>query len=124
MLLQGKELFHVWAMAGEVPTQRGILIGDATDASVSKALKAYRDAYPGKSEDIEKSYSVNWPADPWASTCLPGALPPGVLSKYWPEVIQPYGRIHFAGVYANEYPFGMEAAVRSAERAVQEIENA
>ena len=46
-------------MAEEVPTQRGILVGDAMDASIAKALRAYRDTYPGKSEDIEKSYSVN-----------------------------------------------------------------
>jgi hypothetical protein len=52
-------LYQVWSMAEEVPTQRGILVGDAMDASIAKALRAYRDTYPGKSEDIEKSYSVN-----------------------------------------------------------------
>jgi monoamine oxidase len=120
-------LEQVWSMADEAPTEHGLLIGDVTGvaaASTAKALDAYRSTYPGKSEDIEKSYSVNWPVDPWASTCLPGPLPPGVLSKYWPEVIQPFGRIHFAGVYADDYPFGMEGAVRSAQRAVREIENA
>jgi monoamine oxidase len=91
--------------------------------SPGKAHVTYRRAYTGRSEDIEKSYAVNWINDPWASTCLPGPLPAGVSSKYWPELIQPYGRIHFAGVYADDYLFGMEAGVRSAQRVVREIEN-
>jgi len=122
MNLGDPSLGMVWAMADEVQTQRGILIGTAGVTTPEKATAAYRRWYPGKSEDIEESFTVNWTTDPWAMTCLPSPLPPGVMSKYWPELIQPAGRIHFAGVYADDYPFGMEAAVRSARRAVQEIE--
>jgi monoamine oxidase len=115
-------LGSVWAMAEEVETRRGILIGTAGVTTPNKAAEAYRRRYPGKSEDIEESMVVNWTTDPWATVCLPAALPPGVMAKYWPEVIRPVGCIHFAGVYADNYPFGMEGAVRSARRAVHEIE--
>jgi monoamine oxidase len=124
MSLSDAGLQTVWAMAEEVPTKRGILIGTAGVTNPEKAAAAYRRRYPGKSENIEASMVVNWTTDPWSMTCLPTALPPGELPKYWPQVIQPVGRIHFAGVYADNYTFGMEAAVRSAERAVTEIEAA
>ena len=115
-------LGSVWAMADEVQSPRGILIGTAGVTTPEKAVEAYRRRYPGKSEDIEESIVVNWTTDPWATVCLPSPLPPGVMAKYWPEIIRPEGRIHFAGVYADNYPFGMEGAVRSARRAVHEIE--
>lgn len=121
MLLPGPSLGSVWSMAEEVPTARGILIGTAGMTTADKAVAAYRRAYPGPSEDIEESVVVNWPNDPWAMACLPTGLPPGELTKYWPAMIEPLGRIHFAGVYADNYPFGMEAAVRSARRAASEI---
>ena len=79
--------------------------------------------YPCKSEDIEKSLAVSWTTDPWSMTCLHGPSPAGVLSKFWPAVIEPHGRIHFAGVYADDYPSGMQSAVRSAQRAMRKIEN-
>ena len=110
-------------MAEEVPIPRGILIGKAAEASPEKAVLVYRRGYPCKSEDIEKSFAVNWTTDPWSMTCLPGPSPQGVLSKFWPAVIEPHGRIHFAGVYADDYPPGMQSAVRSAQRAVRGIEN-
>ncbi|HWB52881.1 MAG TPA: FAD-dependent oxidoreductase [Tepidisphaeraceae bacterium] len=122
MYLSEPSLNSVWPMADEVQTPRGILIGTAGVATPEKAVAAYRRQYPGKSEDIEESFVVNWTTDPWSAVCLPAPLPPGVLSKYWPEMIEPVGRVHFAGVYADNYPFGMEAAVRSAQRATHEIE--
>ncbi|HEY7098940.1 MAG TPA: FAD-dependent oxidoreductase [Terriglobales bacterium] len=114
----------VWAMAEEVRTPRGILVGDAEVTTPDVVTALFRRRYPGKSEDIEQSLVVDWTTDRWAMTCIPTTLPPGVLSKYWPEIIQPCGRIHFAGVYADNYPFGMESAVRSAHRVVRKIQAA
>lgn len=122
MTMSEASLGMVWSMAEEVATKRGILVGDAPPTTPGKAEAAFRRRYPGRSEDIEQTLIVNWTTDPWATSCIPTSLPPGVLAKYWPEVIIPHGRIHFAGVYADSYPFGMESAVRSAHRAVNEIE--
>ncbi len=124
MTLGDPSLATIWEMAEEVQSSRGILIGTAGVTTGEKAAAAYRRLYPGKSEDIEECFTVDWTTDPWAMSCLPNPLPPGVLAKYWPQVIEPVGRIHFAGVYADNFPFGMEGAVRSARRAVREIESA
>ena len=48
----------------------------------------------------------------------------GQLNKFWPHVMTPVGRIHFAGAYADNLNWGMEAATRSANRVAQEIESA
>jgi len=122
--IESNALSSVWRMADEVKTQRGLLIGTAPLGSAEQALAAFRKHYPGGSEDIEQSLAVDWTHDPWAMACLPVAYAPGELSKFWPEVIQPCGRIHFAGVYADNLTFGMEAAVRSANRVAEAIHQA
>lgn len=119
--LESQALSSVWSMADEVRTQRGLLIGTAPLGSAEKALAAFRQYYPGRSEDIEQSLAMDWPHDPWAMGCLPVSYAPGELAKFWPEVLQPCGRIHFAGVYADNLTFGMEAAVRSANRVAEAI---
>jgi monoamine oxidase len=48
----------------------------------------------------------------------------GELRKFWPHVMTPVGRIHFAGAYADNLNWGMEAATRSANRVAKEIEEA
>ncbi len=119
--MESSALSSVWRMADEVKTERGLLIGTAPLGSAGEALAAFRKYYPGGSEDIEQSLAVDWTHDPWAPACLPVSYAPGELSKFWPEVIQPCGRIHFAGVYADNLTFGMEAAVRSANRVAEAI---
>lgn len=122
--IESSALSSVWKMADEVKTKRGLLIGTAPLGSAGEALAAFRKYYPGGSEDIEQSLAVDWTHDPWAPACLPVAYAPGELSKFWPEMIQPCGRIHFAGVYADNLTFGMEAAVRSANRVAEAIHQA
>jgi len=121
---EGAALSSVWRMADEVPTGRGLLIGTAPLGSAEKALADFRRNYPGHSEDIEQALVVDWTHDPWGMSCLPVSRAPGELAKFWPEVIQPCGRIHFAGVYADNLTFGMEAAVRSANRVAEAIHRA
>jgi monoamine oxidase len=122
--IESSALSSVWRMADEVNTSRGLLIGTAPLGSAEAALAAFRKHYPGSSEDIEQALAVDWTHDPWAMACLPVSYAPGELPKFWPEVIQPCGRIHFAGVYADNLTFGMEAAVRSANRVAEAIHQA
>ncbi len=117
-------LESVWQMADEITTQRGLLVGSAAgDADPQEALATFRHYYPGKSEDIEQVQIVSWPLDPWASACERVPFP-GQLDKFWPQVMQPYGRIHFAGAYADNLDWGMEAATRSANRVAAAIDKA
>ena len=119
------ELNHVWRMAEEVNTTRGLIVGTATGAQTPEAaLAMYRKRYPGKSEDIEKAHVVAWATNPWASACERTSYGPGELAKFWPILIEPHGRIHFVGAYADNLNWGMEAATRSAYRTAEAITKA
>jgi len=115
-------LYHVWRTGEDVETTRGMLVGTASGAGTAdRALATFRKFYPGHSEDIEKAHVVVWALDPWASACERTSYRPGELAKFWPILIEPHGRIHFAGAYADNLNWGMEAATRSANRVAEAI---
>ena len=115
----------VWRMADDVPTTRGLLVGTAQGGTpAQEALQVFRRFYPGKADDIEQALVVDWARDMWASACEPVNYKPGELSKFWPTVIESHGRIHFAGAYADNLGWGMEAATRSANRVARQIDQA
>jgi monoamine oxidase len=115
-------LYHVWSASQDVQTTRGLLVGTASGAGTAeRALATFRKYYPGASEDIEKTHVVVWALDPWASACERTSYPPGELAKFWPVLIEPHGRIHFVGAYADNLNWGMEAATRSANRVAEAI---
>jgi len=118
-------LSELWSIADEVKTARGILIGGAEPgATADAALAAFHKLYPGKSADIEQALVHNWAADPYAGMCERISYQPGQLAKFWPEVTRPLGRIHFAGAYAAQMSWGQEAALESANRAAEEVDQA
>ncbi|MBA3440972.1 MAG: FAD-dependent oxidoreductase [Pyrinomonadaceae bacterium] len=120
-----ESLIDVWRMAEDVETPRGLLIGNASARTTSEeALAAFRKMYPGKSENIEQALVVNWANDPWARACETVHYPPNWLTRIWPNVIEPHGRIHFVGAYADNLNWGMEAATRSANRVAKMIDEA
>ena len=64
----------------------------------------------------------DWSADPWTRGCPTGNFPPGVLSMFGPALRAPAGRIHWAGTEtATEWTGYMDGAVRSGERAADEV---
>jgi monoamine oxidase len=120
-----RALDHVWSASEEVETTRGLLAGTASGAGTAEgALATYRKYYPGRSENIEKAHVVVWALDPWASACERTSYRPGQLKMFWPILIEPHGRIHFAGAYADNLNWGMEAATRSANRVAEAIDRA
>ncbi len=115
-------LYHAWSTGDDVETTRGLIVGTAQGAgSVDAALAAYRRHYPGKSEDIDHTDLVVWAANPWASACERTEYEPGQLRKFWPTLVEPEGRVHFVGAYADNLNWGMEAATRSANRVAEAI---
>ena len=115
-------LYHAWSTGDDVETTRGLIVGTAQGAgSVDAALAAYRRHYPGKSEDIDHTDLVVWAANPWASACERTEYKPGQLRKFWPTLIEPEGRVHFVGAYADNLNWGMEAATQSANRVAEAI---
>jgi monoamine oxidase len=115
----------LWRIAEEVHTRRAALMGWA-EASASRkgALTAFNKFYPGKSGDIEKLIVHNWATDPWAMACETVSYSPGQLTKIWPSIVEPVGRVYFAGAYADNLNWGQEAGTRSARRVVEAIDQA
>jgi len=125
MELEHPDIWSMWRVAEEVDTQRVALMGTGpAGISPLRALAGFKEIYPGKSLNIEQALVKDWPNDSFAPTCERLAFPMGTLTKFWPRLMQPYGRIHFAGSYADNLGWGMEAATRSANRVAQEIDQA
>lgn len=115
----------LWRMAEEVPTDRAILIGwSESSASAADSLAAFRKLYPGNVRGVERIIMHTWARDPWAMACETMTYLPGELPKIWPSIIQPVGRVHFAGAYADNLNWGQEAGTRSAHRVAEEIDKA
>jgi monoamine oxidase len=118
-------LEHLWRTADDVETSRGLLASTARGATAAEdALSTFRRYYPGRSEDIEQVFVVDWASDPWAVACEPQSYAPGQLARFWPKAIEPEGRVQFVGAYADNLNWGMEAATRSARRVALAIDQA
>jgi monoamine oxidase len=115
----------VWQTNHEVPGPRSLLLGSAAPKTTAEgALAAFRKHYPGKRDTIEHVAVWDWSTDVWASSCERLYFPVGQMKKFWPNIMQPSGRIHFAGAYADNLTWGMEAATRSANRVAEQIDEA
>lgn len=118
-----RALTNIWAMAEEVDTPRGILVGDAVGVGDAQtALATFRSLYPGRKENVEYVHVVAWPTDRWAASCNRASFPLGELHRFWPAIIEPEGQIYFAGASFDNLNWGMEAATRSARRVAEEID--
>jgi monoamine oxidase len=118
-------MYLVYETADEVPGDSSVLMGSGKpDVTTEEARKAFDGFYPGKSTTIERVIVHNWSKDPWAFGCERLPFPLGQLSAFWPHIIEPVGRIHFAGAFADNLPWGMDAATRSANRVAEAIDHA
>jgi monoamine oxidase len=119
------DLSEMWRMAEEVETRRAVLVATASNSATARdALDAFRRIYPGKSEDIEQAVLQTWAKEPWAMACETTTYRPGDLTKMWPALMEPVGRVHFAGAYTDNLNWGQEAATRSANRVAETIDKA
>ena len=118
-------LYNVWECATEIAGDRGILLASAAPGTTrAQAREALRAHYPGKALDVEHVFLKDWFREAWAPVCERLEFPVGQLAKFWPNIIQPVGRIHFAGSGIDNNHHGMEAATRSAQRVAQQIAEA
>jgi monoamine oxidase len=123
--LEHPSISSIWQVADEVDTHRVALMGVGPGGvSPIRALAGFREVYPGKRVTIETALVQDWTKEHWAPTCERLAFPMNTLSRFWPHVMTPHGRIHFAGAYADNLNWGMEAATRSANRVAREIDEA
>ena len=125
MDLDHPDLWSVWQSAEEVDTHRVIVLGTGPGGiSPQRALAAFREVYPSKRDTIEQAVSRDWTKQKYSPNCERLAFPLGELNKFWPHLMEPVGRIHFAGAYADNLNWGTEAATRSANRVAEAIDKA
>jgi monoamine oxidase len=118
------DISSIWQVADEVDTHRVALMGVGPGGvSAQRGLAAFRQMYPGR-DTIEQALVKDWTKEQFAYTCERLDFTMGNLNKFWPHAMTPAGRIHFAGAYADNLNWGMEAATRSANRVAKEIEQA
>ena len=125
LFLDHPDIWDVWQSADEVDTHRVIVLGTgAGGISPQRALATFRELYPGKGDTIEQAIGRDWTKQKFSSTCERLPFPIGELKKFWPNIMEPHGRIHFAGAYADNLNWGTEAATRSSNRVAKEIDRA
>ncbi|MBS0208934.1 MAG: FAD-dependent oxidoreductase [Planctomycetes bacterium] len=116
-------MYTTYQTADEVACERAVLMGSGKpDVTPDEAMAAFRKVYPGKRQTVEAAYVHNWSRDPWSMFCERHPFPQGALKKFWPHIMQPVGRIHFAGCHADNMPWGMDAATRSGNRVAEQID--
>ena len=114
----------VYETAADVPGSRRVLMGSGQPAQTpEETIAAFRKFYPGKKQDTIEQCIVHqwWKEEPLAYGCERHAFPFGQLKKIWPQLIEPVGRIHFAGAAFDNLPWGQDAATRSANRVARQI---
>jgi monoamine oxidase len=67
-------------------------------------------------------FEQDWTKERWTRGCPVAHVAPGVLTKYGSWLRRSVGKVHFAGTETADYWLGyMDGAVRSGERAAQEV---
>jgi monoamine oxidase len=127
-LLPGvKEMEFVCETAEDVPGDSCILMGTGKPVQTpEETLAAFRKFYPGKAKDTIEQCIVHewWKEEPTCFGCERQAFPFGQLRKMWPVMMEPVGRIHFAGAAYDNLPWGMDAATRTGNRVAKLIDAA
>ena len=112
----------IWLETNKVETNRVILKAYGPSGFLpEQVLAAFRKVYPGKKDTIVKAVTHDWSKDKYEPVCEMEPFAIGEMRKFWPQVMQPEGRIYFAGTYADNMSRGMESCLRSAQRVAGEI---
>jgi monoamine oxidase len=96
---------------------------DLADATMRRqiVIQTLRRRFGEKALEPIGYVEKDWALDPWSVGCV-SPLPPGLISRFGPALREPIGRIHWAGTETAEIWNGyMEGAVRSGQRAAQEV---
>ncbi|HTE00664.1 MAG TPA: FAD-dependent oxidoreductase [Mucilaginibacter sp.] len=122
MEFEHPDISSIWLETNEVDSSRIILKAFGPGGlSPQRVLAAFRQVYPGKHDTIEQALTLDWTKDKFAPACEMEPFPIGEMHKFWPQLMQPEGRIYFAGTYADNMSRGMESCIRSAQRVAKEI---
>jgi len=125
MEFEHTDISSIWLETNRVDTKRVILKAFGPGGlSPQRVLAAFRQVYPGKHDTIEQALTIDWTRDKFAPVCEMEPFLIGEMHKFWPQILQPEGRLYFAGTYADNMSRGMESCLRSAQRVAGEITKA
>jgi monoamine oxidase len=123
LFFEHPDISMIWEEPTHVATDRVLLKAYGPGGlSPQRVLAAFRSLYPGKKDTIYQALTLDWTTDRFAPACEMQAFPIGEMQRFWPQVLQPDGRIYFAGTYADTLSRGMESCIRSAQRVSGEID--
>ena len=85
-------------------------------------LKIFTTRFGAKATQPLELVDMNWLAEPWTRGCSMARMGTGVITNFFKEIREPVGHIHWAGTETATVSHGaIDGAVRSGERAAQEI---
>lgn len=108
--------FVAWAN-GDNADKLARLSKQEVEHTVKAQLQQIR---PAMAENVEFNRIITWGSDPFSLGAY-SHFAPGQIRQWADEMVRPWHRIHFAGEHTAVAAAGMEAALESAERAVQEL---
>jgi monoamine oxidase len=97
-----------------------VLSALSDEERIDTAVAEIERHFPGSSKLIENAATVAWLNEPF-SRCSYMALAPGEVTAHWKTLLEPAGRLFFAGEHATPFQGFMEGAVESGQRAAREI---
>lgn len=125
-------LVLTWNATNHIEHERGIITaytgggpGAAFSAlsneeCIKKAAAIIEGIFPGSSDLITNTATLAWINEPF-TRCSYMALAPGEVTRHWPALFQPSGRLYFAGEHATPIQGFMEGAAESGQRAAKQI---
>ena len=108
--------FVAWAN-GDNANKLAHLSKQEVKQTVTAQLQQMR---PLMTENVDISRVITWGSDPFSLGAY-SHFAPGQIRQWADELSRPWHRIHLAGEHTAVASAGMEAALESAERAVQEL---
>jgi monoamine oxidase len=87
---------------------------------IHAAVQEIEKLFPGSSDLIEHTATIAWPNEPFTRGSYM-ALAPGEVTAHWKALMNPVGRLFFAGEHATPLQGFMEGAVESGQRAARMI---
>jgi monoamine oxidase len=121
-----------WHATSHIEHERGILTaytGGESGARLSAlsdeerikvAVAEIEKLFPGSSDLIENTATIAWLNEPYTRGSYM-ALAPGEVTAHWRALLEPAGRLFFAGEHATAIQGFMEGAVESGQRAAATI---
>lgn len=123
---------YTWHATSHFEHEHGILTAYTGGENASKlsalsdeeqihlAVNEIEKISPGSSDLIEHTATVAWPNEPYTRGSYM-ALAPGEVTAHWKTLLEPAGRLFFAGEHATPIQGFMEGALESGQRAARRI---